>query len=139
MPPDLEINVKKLYQGTCAVTRNNSSWPGSTMISGPGMQACHIVPKSMYKWFPTDDDDNPGELEQWNRTNSLCNCILLDAFVHTVHDLRLLAVDSVRPHLSPLLHPGANAQSRTPNACACSRRSRACSHGATRRLPFHAT
>lgn len=85
------------------------------MVSGPGMQACHIVPKAMYRWFPGLDDDDadgddadaPGELEQWNRTNSLANCILLDAFVHTVHDLRLLAIDSVRaprPPPLPLQH-----------------------------------
>lgn len=92
MPPDLDVSVKRLYQGVCAITKTSTSW-GVGMFSGPARQSCHIVPKAMYRWYPAPD--STPELDLWNRTNSLENCILLDSSVHCIHDLRLVAIHHV--------------------------------------------
>lgn len=62
------------------------------MNSAPGMEACHIVPRSMYKWLP---QENKTDMELWDITNSMKNSMLMSSFAHTVHKLRLLAVGPV--------------------------------------------
>jgi hypothetical protein len=64
VPPELELNVKKLYNGTCVITRNNTSWRrngGTSMISGPAIETCHIVPKSMFKMVSVRSRSRIGE------------------------------------------------------------------------------
>lgn len=92
--PELEIKVKGLYNGTCVITRIDTSWSGAVMISDHAVQACHIIPKSMPRWFPRIDDVSEQEL--WDRTNSVHNCILTDSTTHGIRNFRLLAMEHVR-------------------------------------------
>jgi HNH endonuclease len=58
------------------------------MICGPGIEVAHIIPKSMYQFYPNVANDDEG----WNLTNSSGNCILLDSLTHVIHDNRLIAI-----------------------------------------------
>lgn len=92
VPTELELNVKGLYQGTCVITGHSFSW-GRRMVAGPGIETCHIIPKSMYYWHP-NQQLSPEEM--WNQVNSTVNCMTMDSVCHTIHDNRLLAVHHVR-------------------------------------------
>ena len=92
VPTDLELNVKGLYQGRCVITGNSYSW-GTRMVAGPGIETCHIIPKSRSYWHP-DQELSPEE--KWNQVNSTVNCMAMDSACHAIHDNRLLAVQNVR-------------------------------------------
>ncbi|KAI9772220.1 MAG: hypothetical protein M1840_000969 [Geoglossum simile] len=86
--PDLVKDVRVLYKGTCVITGQNTSWePGST-VCGPGIEVAHIIPKSMYQFYPNAASGDDG----WNLINSPRNCILLDSLTHVIHDNRLIAI-----------------------------------------------
>lgn len=95
VPPELELNVKGMYNGTCVITGNNYSW-GSRMVAGPGIEACHIIPKSFYLCYPNQQLSEEG---RWNAVNSYNNCMAMDSACHKIHDNRLLAVHHVHLHL----------------------------------------
>lgn len=63
------------------------------MVAGPGIDTCHIIPKSMYFWHP---DQRLSDEEQWRVVNSYVNCMAMDSVCHNIHDSRLLAVHHVR-------------------------------------------
>ncbi len=92
VPPELELNVKDLYNGKCIITGHNFS-RGNRMVAGPGIEICHIIPKSRYYWHP---DQQLSREEMWNTVNSNVNCMTMDSVCHTIHDNRLLAVHHVR-------------------------------------------
>jgi HNH endonuclease len=103
VPPELELNVKKIYNGTCVISRNNTSW--GNMVSGLAIETCHIIPKAMFKWYPWQNGE-PSEQDLWNAVNNIDNCMVMDSISHTIHDNRLLAVHpvSIKPlYLSMLL------------------------------------
>lgn len=39
VPPELDLNVTVLYNGTCVITGNNYSW-GTRMVAGAGIETC---------------------------------------------------------------------------------------------------
>lgn len=63
------------------------------MVAGPGIETCHVIPKSMYYWHPNQTLSHE---EMWNEVNSTVNCMAMDSACHTIHDNRLLAVHYVR-------------------------------------------
>src|SRR5439155_4967164 len=80
VPPELEPTVKRLYNGTCAISGNNTSW--GTLTSGPAIETCHIIPKAMFRWYPWPNDE-PSEQELWNAVNSFGNCMVMDSISRT--------------------------------------------------------
>ena len=65
------------------------------MISGPGMETCHIVPKAMFKWYPVPNGEIVTDQQLWDRVNSSDNCIVMNSLTHTIFDNRLLAIHPV--------------------------------------------
>lgn len=92
VPSELELNVKGLFRGTCAITGTKNTW-GSRMVAGPELQTCHIIPKSMYHHHP---DEELSDDEKRTAVNSPSNCMAMDASCHKFHDHRLVAIQHVR-------------------------------------------
>ncbi|KAI9770143.1 MAG: hypothetical protein M1840_003593 [Geoglossum simile] len=86
--PDLVKDIRVLYQGTCVITKQNTSWVPGNMFCGPGIEVAHIIPKSMYMFYPGAANEGEG----WRLTNSPRNCVLLDSLTHAIHDNRLIAI-----------------------------------------------
>ncbi|KAI9773176.1 MAG: hypothetical protein M1840_008297 [Geoglossum simile] len=86
---DLNKDIHSFYMGTCVITKLNTSWGPKNMFSGPGIEVAHIIPKSMYRFYPGAADEE----EAWYSTNSYQNCILLESLTHVVHDNRLIAIE----------------------------------------------
>ncbi|KAH6668315.1 hypothetical protein B0J14DRAFT_437250, partial [Halenospora varia] len=84
----------------CAVSGLGKKWSGSGGL-GPSLQACHIVPQKLWDLYPLAEDHD-GEVElyssrrlesKWNKTWGVDNCLWRQSSLHTVHDLRLLAIN----------------------------------------------
>ncbi|KAI9767194.1 MAG: hypothetical protein M1840_005793 [Geoglossum simile] len=67
--PDLSRSIHSFYKGTCVITKLNTSWGPNVMSSGPGIEVAHIIPKSMYRFYPGAADEE----QAWYSTNSLKN------------------------------------------------------------------
>lgn len=91
VPPELDLNVKGLFHGTCAISGLNYSW-GSRMVAGPGIETCHTIPKPMYLYHPDEFSDE----EKWYAVKSSSNCKAMDSSCHIIYDNRLLAIQHVR-------------------------------------------
>lgn len=92
VPSELDLNVKGLFRGTCAITGTKNKW-GSRMVAGPELQTCHIIPNSMYHHHPDEELSDDGKR---TAMNSRSNCMAMDASCHKFHDHRLVAVQHVR-------------------------------------------
>src|SRR5437764_4125722 len=73
----------------------------NTMVCGPCIDACHLVPQSAFTNYPLDDDDDDDVLEsnsfaklqrKYELTWSLDNALCLKSDLHRLHDARLLAI-----------------------------------------------
>lgn len=102
-PHEFESAVKSLAGYRCIISGQSNQWDGG-MLGGPGLEACHIVPKVLYWDYPPGipGEATVGELEtfldaQWERTNNgLKNGICLRSDLHKLFDARLLAINPVR-------------------------------------------
>ncbi|KAN0070387.1 hypothetical protein V8E54_011256 [Elaphomyces granulatus] len=105
MPPKLESEVKLRYKATCVITGINTSW--MSFQFGIGIENCHIVPKSMYAWYPWEDNDAHSLRDSWYAVNRISNCMTMESVSHRLYDNRALAVhpDSYKIRLfAPIKH-----------------------------------
>lgn len=92
MPPDIEINVKKLYKGACVITGFNSCW--RTQISYSGNETSHIIPKAML-FLVRLLQLSLIIKELRNPENGMRNCMAMESFSHTIHYNCLLVVHAL--------------------------------------------
>jgi hypothetical protein len=59
---------------------------------GVGIENCHIIPESMYEWYPWEDNNAHSQRDSWNAVNRISNCMAMESLSHCLHDNRLLAV-----------------------------------------------